>query len=182
MSGITGKDALGLFEAYHAIYAPQEELDEGLRPLPKEKMERQATKAYGKEVRAAAAGDEKETNKQMKRRIAIQSPASRRTELLNKEEVDIFDVVLEFLQSEGIAETLEEAEWTMANLVDEEIIADILDEASYSAKAARKGKDIGKPGKAFAKIAASAGKRYGSKERGEKVAGAVLAKLRAKGG
>jgi hypothetical protein len=54
-----------------------------------------------------------------------------------------------------------------------------LDEASYSAKAARAGKDIGKPGKAFAKIAKEAGKRYGSEERGKKVAGAVLAKLRA---
>lgn len=53
-----------------------------------------------------------------------------------------------------------------------------VDEASYSAKAARAGKDIGKPGKTFAKIAKSAGERYGSKERGEKVAGAVLAKLR----
>jgi hypothetical protein len=53
-----------------------------------------------------------------------------------------------------------------------------IEEASYSAKAARAGKDIGKPGKAFAKIAKEAGKRYGSKERGEKVAGAVLAKLR----
>lgn len=50
----------------------------------------------------------------------------------------------------------------------------------YSAKKARAGKDIGKPGKTFAKIAKSAGERYGSKERGEKVAGAVLAKLRAK--
>ena len=50
----------------------------------------------------------------------------------------------------------------------------------YSAKKAAAGKDIGKPGKAFAKIAKSAGERYGSKERGEKVAGAVLAKLRAK--
>jgi hypothetical protein len=49
---------------------------------------------------------------------------------------------------------------------------------SYSAKAARAGKDIGKPGKAFGKIAKEAGERYGSKERGEKVAGAVLAKLR----
>lgn len=48
----------------------------------------------------------------------------------------------------------------------------------YSAKKARAGKDIGKPGKQFAKIAKSAGERYGSKERGEKVAGAVLAKLR----
>ena len=53
-----------------------------------------------------------------------------------------------------------------------------IDEASYSAKAARAGKDIGKPGKQFAKIAKSAAERYGSKERGEKVAGAVLAKLR----
>lgn len=55
-----------------------------------------------------------------------------------------------------------------------------LGEADYSAKAARAGKDIGKPGKQFAKIAKSAGEKYGSKERGEKVAGAVLAKLRAK--
>ena len=53
-----------------------------------------------------------------------------------------------------------------------------LDETSYSAKAARAGEDIGKPGKQFAKIAKSAAERYGSKERGEKVAGAVLAKLR----
>jgi hypothetical protein len=48
----------------------------------------------------------------------------------------------------------------------------------YSAKKARAGKDIGKPGKQFAKIARGAAERYGSKERGEKVAGAVLAKLR----
>lgn len=136
------------------------------------------------------------------------------------EELDIFDVVLKFLQAEGIAETIEEAKWAMANLLSKEEIAIIVEamhedeeedkkemkkekkgkkekeeedeeeedeeenikEATYSAKAARAGKDIGKPGKMFAKIAASAGKRYGSKERGEKVAGAVLAKLRAKKG
>lgn len=50
----------------------------------------------------------------------------------------------------------------------------------YSAKKARAGKDIGKPGKNFAKIAKSAAAKYGSKEKGEKVAGAVLAKLRSK--
>ena len=48
----------------------------------------------------------------------------------------------------------------------------------YSAKAARAGKDIGKPGKNFEKIAKSAGERYGSKAAGERVAGAVLNKLR----
>jgi hypothetical protein len=132
---------------------------------------------------------------------------------------DIFDVVLEFLQTEGFAETLEEAEWMMANLLGKEDIDiiveascscededekemkkgkkskkseedeedddeddDDLKEASYSTKAARAGKDIGKPGKAFAKIAKSAAKRYGSEERGKKVAGAILAKLRAKKG
>lgn len=55
---------------------------------------------------------------------------------------------------------------------------DQIDEAGYSAKAARAGKDIGKPGKQFSKIAAKAAAKYGSAERGRKVAGAVLAKLR----
>jgi hypothetical protein len=52
---------------------------------------------------------------------------------------------------------------------------------SYSAKAASAGKDIGKPGKNFSKIASSAGSKYGSAEAGKRVAGAVLAKLRKKG-
>lgn len=49
---------------------------------------------------------------------------------------------------------------------------------SYSAKKARRGEDIGKPGKNFKKIEEKAEKEYGSKEAGERVAGAVLAKLR----
>lgn len=49
---------------------------------------------------------------------------------------------------------------------------------TYSAKEASKGKDIGKKGKMFSKIVKSAGKKYGSKETGKKVAGAVLKKLR----
>jgi len=59
-----------------------------------------------------------------------------------------------------------------------EEVEELDEKAGYSAKAAAAGKDIGKPGKMFAKIAAKAGERYGSKERGEKVAGAILAKLR----
>lgn len=61
-----------------------------------------------------------------------------------------------------------------------EIASTYFAEASYSAKSARAGKDIGKPGKMFAKIAADAAERYGSEERGKKVAGAVLKKLRSK--
>lgn len=44
----------------------------------------------------------------------------------------------------------------------------------YSAKDAAAGKDLGKPGKNFAKIA----KKSGGGEKGKKIAGAVLAKLR----
>ncbi len=50
----------------------------------------------------------------------------------------------------------------------------------YSAKLAAKGKDIGKKGKNFNKIADKAAEEYGSKEAGERVAGAVLNKLRHK--
>src|SRR6056300_2107443 len=48
---------------------------------------------------------------------------------ITKEDLDIFDVVLEFLQVEGYAETLEEAEWMMANIIDEEAISIVLGEA-----------------------------------------------------
>ena len=49
-----------------------------------------------------------------------------------KEDFDIFDIVLEFLQVEGFAETLEEAEWIMANELDAEDIEEILEaEGSY---------------------------------------------------
>ena len=52
---------------------------------------------------------------------------------------------------------------------------------NYSAKRARQGKDIGKPGKNFKTIAQKAAKKYGSAAAGKKVAGAILKKLRAKG-
>lgn len=52
---------------------------------------------------------------------------------------------------------------------------------SYSAKAASAGKDIGKKGKMFSVIAKKAGKKYGSKAAGNRVAGAILKKMRMKG-
>lgn len=67
--------------------------------------------------------------------------------------------------------TLKKAPWDEKN-----------EEATLSAKAARAGKDIGKPGKAFADIAGEAEKRYGSKESGQRVAGAILKKMRANEG
>lgn len=53
--------------------------------------------------------------------------------------------------------------------------AEEVDEARF-----KKGQDVGQPGMNFKKIAASAAKRYGSKEAGQRVAGAVLKKVLAK--
>jgi hypothetical protein len=41
------------------------------------------------------------------------------------EEVDIFDKVTEFLYVEGYAETIEEAQWVMVNILDEELVEEI---------------------------------------------------------
>jgi hypothetical protein len=68
----------------------------------------------------------------------------------------------------------------MANDPRQKFVSDQLN--NYSAKRAAAGQDIGKPGKNFAKIAASAGKEYGSEAAGKRVAGAVLNKLRHRGG
>jgi hypothetical protein len=50
-----------------------------------------------------------------------------------------------------------------------------------AAKEARKGKDMGKKGKGFEKIEKKADKEYGSKEAGERVAGAMFQKMRKAG-
>ncbi len=52
---------------------------------------------------------------------------------------------------------------------------------SKAAKQAIKGKDMGKPGKNFSKIAAKAGKEYGNPLVGKKVAGSIFQKKRKAG-
>ena len=61
---------------------------EGYVPMDsakKEKIGRQSNKAYAKEVVAARHGKEKEANKQMQRRIAMQDPKGRRVALRKEE-------------------------------------------------------------------------------------------------
>ena len=53
--------------------------------------------------------------------------------------------------------------------------------ASKAAKVAKTGKDMGKPGKNFSKIANKAASEYGSKAAGQKVAGAVFQNMRKAG-
>ena len=52
---------------------------------------------------------------------------------------------------------------------------------SQAVKKAIKGKDMGKKGKNFSKIASKAGAAYGSAAAGKKVAGAIFQKMRKAG-
>ena len=61
-----------------------EAIEEGYKSADKDKIDRQIGKAYDKEQAAVKSGDEKEVNKQMQRRIAMSSPATRKTQLQNK--------------------------------------------------------------------------------------------------
>ena len=114
----------GLMEAYTDVHTPQE-VDEAVKGASR----------HDTEMRKAAAGERRsgvkplpaaEGEKYAKYKMAQMDYVKRKR---MGEEVDIFDVVLEFLQAEGFAETLEEAEKMMANVLNAEAIDIILGEA-----------------------------------------------------
>jgi hypothetical protein len=70
--------------------------------------------------------------------LSSKQKEKQRRKSLRQEELDVFDVVLEFLQVEGYAETLEEAEWMMSNVIDEEAINIILGEEQLNELSNRK--------------------------------------------
>jgi|694.fasta_scaffold144866_3 hypothetical protein len=142
MSRLTGKDAFGMFEAYQAVYAPQQ-IDEISLKTKMSAFKKRATHDFESDGDAdnyTKSGENKtdkikanivkkhgEKSGAHAERAAHAGIFGRKSFSMPKkptnEELDIFDVVLEFLQAEGYAETLEEAEWMMANIIDEEAIA-----------------------------------------------------------
>jgi hypothetical protein len=143
---------LELYEAYSAVYAPQEVDEEQLDEISDRKVNavgraRQANvdkSMSSNEYISDAPGSTQKLATNISKMNRFKHLKKQRDQ--RKEEFDIFDVVLEFLYVEGYAETLEEAEWMMANIIDEEAIAivlgeDDLDEAdSLAAMQARREK------------------------------------------
>jgi len=84
------------------------------------------------------------------------------TGALKKEELDIFDVVLEFLQAKGFAKTLEEAEWLMANKLDSEDIANIIDEAVKGESSDRRRALAAERRKGIKPLSTKEGEKYAS--------------------
>ena len=173
------KELRGLMEAYSGLYAPQE-VDEAKQESEEEDWRKSEIRNLRKHRETGTRTPYTDRNISHFKNRGVKKDRGGK---IRNEELDIFDTVLEFLQTEGYAETLEDAEFIMANDLNTEVIDAILEaRKSYSATSAKAGKDIGKKGKIFGKIAREAGERYGSEERGKKVAGAILAKLRAKHG
>ena len=111
---------------------------------------------------------------QMNRLITKYFPAVSESEIkvtLNTNEEDY-----EYQEGQGITEPEETNEYAEGEEGDG--ITEVEDAEDLSAKKARAGKDIGKPGKNFEKISDKAAKKYGSKKAGDRVAGAILAKMR----
>jgi len=135
------KELRGLYEAYSEVYAPQQ-IDEGLRTKIGDKVKKHVNqyayqqgihnnpgwlrKPEKREALNKAVIDDIKKNPKAVVKYAAKQVKRKVTGV--EEEFDIFDVVLEFLQAEGFAETLEEAEWMMANVIDEEAIEIVVGE------------------------------------------------------
>ena len=141
------KELRGLMEAYQQVNAPGQ-IDEVLDTPEKaneyaRKNVRSMLGAFAKGVANKDISQLKTIEKRKRGAELGKRKAERKAAEEQKESFDIFDVVLEFLQVEGYAETLEEAEWMMANLIDEEAIAIIVEamhEDDEDEKEMKKGK------------------------------------------
>ena len=108
LSGLA-KGAAGSMAKKAVTSKPKEdEMEEGYKPMPFERMEKQSGEAYKKEQEAAKRGDEKETNKQMQRRIAMKSPLGRKQELMKKNMKEEHSNLFSDKELEALAEALGE--------------------------------------------------------------------------
>jgi hypothetical protein len=126
------KELRGLYEAYADVYAPQEEIDEASRA--DDTTRANIARYAGKKGISFEPGPnwDPSANRGRGAHLNPKQKEKQRRKALRQEELDIFDVVLEFLQAEGYAETLEEAEWMMANELDADDIDAILGEGKSS--------------------------------------------------
>jgi len=100
----------------------------------------------------------------------VLTPAEKKQ--FNREEFDVFDTVLEYLCVEGYAETLEEAEWIMANELTSEDIEEIVEAFKQANLAKMKAKEAKHASDAFKQGTDDDGKyRSASRNRSMKMSG-----------
>ncbi len=126
------KELREIMEAYAQVYAPQQ-LDElsksTLGSYVKKASKDAADRSFDHGESERRQYDDHPDDEREGKRIETRKRGISRAvdKMMRKENIDIFDTVLEFLQVEGYAKTLEEAEWLMANKIDEEAIQIIVE-------------------------------------------------------
>jgi len=113
------KDFRSLQEAYLEVVENQQ-LDEGLKSIDTpEKAQRYAIRALGSATKAAFTKDKKTYEKRLKGLKMGQRKAERKSVEEQREQVDLYDIILSHLLDEGYAETPEAAEAIMVNMSEE---------------------------------------------------------------
>ena len=112
-----------LQEAYLEVVENQQ-LDEGYKPLPTDKIKKKASRLAKDTLRDT--GTALNPFKSASERSAATSNIAKRQKrvdkmvgVLKKEEVDIYDIILSHLLDEGYADTVESAEGIMVNMSEE---------------------------------------------------------------
>lgn len=91
------------------------------------------------------------------------------------EDMRVYNIFDDLEESEGFASQVDADSDQMGDIDEEKPSAGLsAEKKSETVKKAKSGKDIGKKGKNFEKVAEKAAKKYGSKEKGEKVAAASM--------
>ena len=121
------KDIRMLMEAYQQVHKP---IDEAVKGQDSGMRQAAAAERRGGDKRLSPSKGKGYADQQ-KQSISYMDKVTKKNKnvvgLVTKEELDIFDVVLEFLQAEGYAETLEEAKWIMVNQLSSKDISNILE-------------------------------------------------------
>ena len=116
---MNSQDFRSLQEAYLEVVENQQ-LDEGLRSIDTpEKARGYAIRALGSATKAAFTKDKKTYEKRLKGLKMGQRKSERKSAEEQKEQVDIYDIILSHLLDEGYAETPEAAESIMVNMSEE---------------------------------------------------------------
>jgi hypothetical protein len=158
------QDFMGLYESYMGVY--DEEITEEESSMPPRRSREQLA------ARAKEVGD-KQTRKNIVDKYNKNRQSSRQENPEKydpKEEVDLYDIVLEYLLDEGLCESVENAEIMMAHMsegwVDAIVESYELDEAAIIMSVSRGGKPVYKLSKTMNRLqTAAARERQGREDR-----------------
>ena len=108
---MNSQDLRNLQEAYLEVV-----MNEGFKKLPWEKMERKRDQIYKKYMKSKVDSPKEQNLLRRDKKISDVLNSPRPKPKTQKEQVDLYDIILSHLLDEGYAETQEQAEVIMVNM------------------------------------------------------------------